>query len=936
MRRALSLAMLTLAAVPALISVPVLGRPAAAPHAVTPLLVSLPLSGVDAATLAEVRAATPATAAAAVAAAAAAVAVAAPATAPGRVAVSSVVAAIPAVLTGRIATKRFDLVAVSWNRSAAVPGATISVRVHEQGDWSGWQPLAQDDDGPDAGSSDAVGATATGAQDATSPLLTGGADGVQVRLDSPTGRVPAGLKLDLIDGGRSSADAPVAGPADSALAATGEPTIVTRAQWGADESLVKAPAVVNGGVKAMLLHHTETTNSYSAAQSYAQMRSVYAFHTKVRGWNDVGYNLLVDRFGTVYEGRRGSLTAPVMGAHAGGFNAQTLGVAVIGSFSTVRAPAAAESAVVRLLAWQAARYDINPRGRVYLTSAGGSYTKYKAGASVGILAVSGHRDVDSTECPGNDFYPDLSSIRARVAALMVPELLSPTITGGMATVGVPSIGFTAAVATRQRWWMTMTALCGGPTVRTISGTTSTRINGQWDLRDTAGVPVPAGAYTVSVSSSSPVGVIPIWRRDVEVLASSTGPVSRLPIRVISPTAGTSSVPTTAAVTTTTTATTATTAATTSTGITSATATVSSTVSTSTVSTSTLPTVSVTTMPTIVPTAPVTTSVTTSASTSAITPGTLIGGATSAGTGCPVQRTAAADPALTSVLAARVSHPDARTVVLVNAGGPEPLGQALAAAPLAAARNAALLLTDVSALPAAVAQDIVARGVSTAYLVGSTAVINPAVEEQLRALGVTSVVRVAGTDRWSTAAAVAALVGAPSHEAVLAPGDPNELLDTLVAAGSSAAAGRPILLTSRAGVPSATLAALKTLKINSVTVVGSTVAIPERTLAVLAKAGVTHRTRVVGKDRWTTAVAVANAFKGRVPFDRVVLASGLEVGPDLLVASGQARTIMLSGTDVLPAESSQWLSAHGSATVSLVAGPAAVHTSVLRAAQAARG
>jgi putative cell wall-binding protein len=845
MRRALSFTLLMLAALPALMAVPVSGGGAARPHPVAPALVSLALSGVDAGALAEVKPA---------------------ATAAGRVAVSSVVVATPVVLTGRITTKRFDLVAVSWNHAAAVPGAAVSVRVRERGTWSDWRPLAQDDDGPDAGSADAAAAAAAGGQDATAPLLTGGADGVQVRLDSPTGHAPAGLHLDLIDGGRSTADASIAGPADSAAAATGEPRIVSRAQWGADESLVKAPAVVLGSVKAMILHHTETTNSYSAAQAYAQMRSVYAFHTKVRGWNDVGYNLLIDKYGTVYEGRRGSLSASVMGAHAGGFNGQTLGVAMIGSFSTVRVPAAAQSAAVRVLAWQAARYDINPRGRVWLTSTGGSYTKYKAGASVGVLGVSGHRDVDSTECPGNDFYPDLSSIRARVAALMVPELLNPEITGGIATVGVPTIGFTADVPTRQRWWMTMTALCGGPTVRTISGTTNLRINGQWDLRDTARAPVPPGAYTVSVSSSSPVGVIPIWRRDVEVLAAdgaSSTPVSRIPLHVISPSGSASTFP-------------------------------------------------------------------------ATVPSTLPSTTPAASTGCPVQRLAATDPALTSVLAGRVSHPDAQTVVLVNAGGAEPLGQALAAAPLAAARGAALLLTDAAALPTAVAQDIVARAVSTAYLVGSTTVISPAVEQQLRALGVGTVTRVAGSDRWSMAAAVAALVTSPTHDAVLASGDPAELLNTLVAAGSSAAAGLPVLLTGRAGVPASTLAELRALKITSVTVIGSPVAIPERTLAALTAAGVTHRTRVAGVDGGTTAAAIANAFAGRVPTDRVVLASGAQAGSDLLVASGQARTILVADSDGLPAATIQWLAAHRSATVSLIAGPTSVHTSVLRAAQSARG
>jgi putative cell wall-binding protein len=236
----------------------------------------------------------------------------------------------------------------------------------------------------------------------------------------------------------------------------------------------------------------------------------------------------------------------------------------------------------------------------------------------------------------------------------------------------------------------------------------------------------------------------------------------------------------------------------------------------------------------------------------------------------------------------------------------------------------------------VAQDITARRVESAVLIGSTAVITPAVEAQLRALGVTTVTRLAGTDRWSTAAAVAvsvaAAVGAPAHQAVLASGDPGELLDTLVAAGSAAAAGRPVLLTSRTGVPAATLAALKALKVTSVTVVGSRVAVPEATLSALAEAGVTRRTRVVGPDRWATAVAISTAFAGRVPTDRVLLTSGWEAGADLLVASGQARTILLSAKDGLPTATAGWLVGHHPAAVSLIARPDAVSTPVLRAVQ----
>jgi putative cell wall-binding protein len=211
-----------------------------------------------------------------------------------------------------------------------------------------------------------------------------------------------------------------------------------------------------------------------------------------------------------------------------------------------------------------------------------------------------------------------------------------------------------------------------------------------------------------------------------------------------------------------------------------------------------------------------------------------------------------------------------------------------------------------------------------------------VEQQLRALGVTTVTRISGADRWATAADVATRVGAPARDAVLVPGDQGELLDALVAAGSAAGAGRPVLLTSREGVPAATLAALRAMKVSSVTVVGSTVAVPDRTLAALSTAGVTRWTRLVGKGRWATAAAVATAYAPKLPADRVVLTSGLVAGPDLLVASGQGRPILLATAGTLPANTAAWLGAHRAVTVSVVASPALVGTPVFRAALAARG
>jgi putative cell wall-binding protein len=297
----------------------------------------------------------------------------------------------------------------------------------------------------------------------------------------------------------------------------------------------------------------------------------------------------------------------------------------------------------------------------------------------------------------------------------------------------------------------------------------------------------------------------------------------------------------------------------------------------------------------------------------------------------VLRAAGTDPALTSVVAGRLARPDARAVVLVNGSTADAVGQVATAATLASARSAALLLTDAGALPAVVAQDVAARHATTAWLVGPTALIAPAVEQQLRALGVTTVTRVVGPDRWATAAAVAAAVGAPSRQAVLVSGDPGELQTALLTAAAAGSAGRPVLLTSRSAVPAATLDALAALQVTSVTVVGSTDAVPDPTLDALAAVGVAHVSRVTGRDRWAMATAVADRIATGPPSERVVLASGLEAGADLLVASGQARRILLTDRDAPAPTTAVWLASHATADVTLIAGPDAVTTPVLRAA-----
>jgi uncharacterized protein with LGFP repeats len=142
---------------------------------------------------------------------------------------------------------------------------------------------------------------------------------------------------------------------------------------------------------------------------------VCLFHRNGNGWNDMGYNFLVDRYGQVFEGRAGGIDQPVVGAQAGGFNVPSTGVSVIGDFSRVAPPKAAMTALTRLLAWKLSIHGVPATGRTTVTSGGGSSTGYAAGTRVTLQRVSGHRDADLTACPGAALYRQMPALRTRVA-----------------------------------------------------------------------------------------------------------------------------------------------------------------------------------------------------------------------------------------------------------------------------------------------------------------------------------------------------------------------------------------------------------------------------------------------------------------------------------------------------------------------------------------
>jgi hypothetical protein len=195
------------------------------------------------------------------------------------------------------------------------------------------------------------------------------------------------------------------------------PNIIPRSSWDPRNRCRPRTTPGLGHIQAAFVHHTVSLNGYSRSQSAAMVLAVCLFHRNGNGWNDMGYNFLVDRYGQVFEGRAGGIDQPVVGAQAGGFNTPSTGVSMIGEFSSHAPPKAAMTSLVRLLSWKLSIHGVPATGRTKVVSAGGPSTGYPAGRVVSLNRISGHRDADLTACPGAALYRQLPALRRRVSKL---------------------------------------------------------------------------------------------------------------------------------------------------------------------------------------------------------------------------------------------------------------------------------------------------------------------------------------------------------------------------------------------------------------------------------------------------------------------------------------------------------------------------------------
>ena len=374
----------------------------------------------------------------------------------------------------RAAPRAFDLVGLHWRGPGSVQFRTRGVN----GRWSGWRVAAPEaEDLPDATTAEA---RATSGWRLGNPYWVGLSDAIAYRLRGRVTRLRAYF-----------VESPADGLPPRRLSTAGSPPIISRPSWGADEKIRRGTPQYAPSVAFALVHHTAGSNSYSASESAAVVRGIETYHVKGNGWNDIGYNFLVDRYGQVFEGRYGGVDKNVVGAHAEGFNTGSVGVAVIGTYGSAAPPPAAQRALANLLAWRLDVAHVDPLGT--LTWQSGGNPRFPVGTPVFLRAISGHRDTGFTTCPGNALYARLGAIAAQVAASGLPKLYGPTVTGDAGGL----IRFRARLTEVRPWTVTVTA-ADGSVVASGSGTSSV-VDWTWDAAT-----APKGRYGWTIAAGNEV------------------------------------------------------------------------------------------------------------------------------------------------------------------------------------------------------------------------------------------------------------------------------------------------------------------------------------------------------------------------------------------------------------------------------------------------
>jgi N-acetylmuramoyl-L-alanine amidase len=384
---------------------------------------------------------------------------------------------------------RFDLVGVSWRGTGSV---AFSVR-STSGRWGRWLPAAPEaEDGPDRRAAES-GRSA--GRRLGNPWWVGPSNGIRYRIRGPVSALRATFVRSPV------LRVPLRRPAAAA-----SPAIVPRSGWSADETTRRVQPEYAPAIRLAVVHHTAGANDYTVEQAAAIVRGIQVYHVQANGWNDIGYNFLVDRFGTVYEGRYGGIDQNVVGAHAQGFNTGSVGIAVLGNYEGGPISSAAEKSLAEIIAWRLDLAHVDPLSTLSYLSNGNP--RYPAGLPVFLRAVSGHRDTGQTACPGAVLYDHLASIAARAQGIGLPKLYAPLAEGAL---GSP-IRFTGTLSEPATWTVRVVDAATGADIASGRGSgravdwtwdASLVSSGSYTWRIEAGARVTAAAGVLGVTTVKP-------------------------------------------------------------------------------------------------------------------------------------------------------------------------------------------------------------------------------------------------------------------------------------------------------------------------------------------------------------------------------------------------------------------------------------------------
>lgn len=299
--------------------------------------------------------------------------------------------------------KPFNLAAITSGENS-LDDQEMYIRLVEKGKLSDWVQLKQQEDLKN-GKNKKI-------NNFSEPIISNKATGYQIKIVSHSNVLPENPEIVTINS-KTTENKSLSKKIRN-VSNNNKPDIVSRAQWGADETKMNWDPEEINDLKATTITHTVTTNNYTEETTKDEINAIYNYHASVLDWGDIGFHFLVSNFGKIFEGRTGSIAGLNVAAHTYGFNKTSLGIAALGNFepNVAGIPATSPSdellsSMANVISWKLGQYNVKTEGKVTLTHSGNGSTKT-------VDVIHGQKDLQSTLSPGKYLYEKLPQIRQMV------------------------------------------------------------------------------------------------------------------------------------------------------------------------------------------------------------------------------------------------------------------------------------------------------------------------------------------------------------------------------------------------------------------------------------------------------------------------------------------------------------------------------------------